>query len=125
MFNKKEYEKRYYQEHKEVCLVRSRKWYQGHKERVKLATRRRRRRFRVKALKLLGSKCFFCGQRKAGRLVFHKKDGKPHRRDRVMYLVLKNPEGFVLLCRFPCHKGVHWLMRVFDMAWEEVIEKLV
>jgi len=101
----KEYDKRYYQEHKG--------------ERDRKATEYFKRK-RQEALSLLGGKCFFCG--KIRRLVFHKKDGKAHGLP-AWRAAFKSPKEFVLLCKAPCHRGVHFCMEHLNMTWKDIKSK--
>lgn len=107
----------YCEEHKEEKRVYDKEYYQENKKRIKLREKRKRKLDRRRALKLLGGKCFICGKTKE--LSFHKKDGETHHHS-TSILVLKKPKEFVLLCGFPCHQGVHWLMKVFNMDWGEI-----
>jgi predicted HNH restriction endonuclease len=68
--------------------------------------------------------CNICGERdstiKIG-VCLHKKDGKPHNRDKVYKLkyILENPQEFVPLCR-KHHNIVHRLMKL-GLSWKDVI----
>lgn len=108
------------------------KWREANPE--KEATRRKRFReenpdyhgkhyqeLRDEADGLLGNECFFCGRTRKDtkRLAYHKKDGQPHM-TLPFRLIRKNPDDWVLLCLLPCHTAVHWLMRVWNMSWEEI-----
>ncbi|MBA7701299.1 hypothetical protein ES703_110034 [subsurface metagenome] len=95
-----------------------RQHYQIHKEEYKERTTNLRRRYRREALDLFYNQCFICGVGSKRRLEFHKKDGSPHHRTSLIY-VLKNPEAWVLLCGH-CHKGVHWCMSFLRYNWEEI-----
>lgn len=121
----KEYRRRYYQEHREEKRKYSREHYQKHEEEYKKRRKRsykKQREKRSQAVLLLGSKCFFC-KHEDKRLIFHKKDGQSHKKP-TYYLVLKNPNDFVLLC-LPCHQGVHWIMKYLGMSWERIYALLV
>lgn len=70
---------------------------------------------------LLGNECVFCGRtRDERKLLYHKKDGQHHSCN-SFYLVIKNPDDWALLC-YPCHGGVHWLMEVWRLSWDEIVE---
>ncbi len=67
---------------------------------------------------LLGSDCFLCHDTK--NLVSHRKDGTRHStNESSIKCVKREPEKFVRLCK-QCHNGVHWMMRKFNMSWEEI-----
>lgn len=104
---RKAYNKKYYKEHVEERKVHNKKYY---------GERRR------KALRLLGSRCFFCG--KARNLGFHEKSGQRHS-SKAVSLVLKNPEKFVLLCRGTHHVAVHFCMKWLHMGWKEISMKFL
>lgn len=97
-------------------------YYQQNSERLRAHVKQWRIQKRKEALKLLGSLCFVCGcnQRK---FVFHEKAGKAHS-SCTPFLVLQNPERFVLLCEFPCHQMVHFCMKYLRMTWIEIKERL-
>lgn len=106
---------------KEKEIAYGKKYYKENRaERLAYCKRYKEER-RKKALCLLGGRCFFCGRIR--KLRFHKKDGKPHSSDAVL-LVLKNPEGWVLLC-YSCHIAVHFCMKWLSMAWDEIVMKIL
>ena len=101
----KKYCKEYYQKHKEKIDQRGRKYYRVHK---------------IKAIELVGDKCFFCLTTK--NLIFHEITGKDHFGKSTIKLVLENPEKFRRLCMY-CHGGVHFLMRIWGISWNEIEKK--
>lgn len=116
MFDRRGYNIKYRKEHKKEWRIYAKRYYQKHKREIKM----RRDVRKQKAMDLVGSSCFFC-RRESGHLDFHEKAGLSHDGNTVN-LVLKNPELFVLLC-YPCHKGVHWCMKLLKMSWSEIVEK--
>ena len=84
--------------------------------------RKWRARKKAEAQSLVGNKCFFCGTER--NLVFHEKQGRKHSSDSGVTagLVLKNPDAFAVVCKYPCHTGVHFCMEFFGISWEDIVE---
>lgn len=123
---KKEYDKRYYQKHKEELDEYHRQYNQRHKRRIVELSKQYRLKWRRKALNIVGDTCFFCGREEGEdrwkRLDIHRKDGKSHKQNVNNYKnILKNPEDWTPLCH-RCHKGVHFCMDVLKKTWEEIVE---
>ena len=101
------------------------KWYKRKREKWRLYLRDYLRDKRKEILKTLGIKCKLCNKEcgiQSDKLHkrfyhFHEKSGGKH--DNHAYYVLSHLEDFVLLCP-RCHKGVHWLMDIFNLKWGEI-----
>ena len=108
------------EKYRETHRKTARKYRAKNKEKTRKYNREYRKKQKEKAAALLGNTCFICKTFRA--LRYHKKDGEEHK---ISYsLVIKNPQDFVRLCEF-CHKAIHWLMKWFDMTWEEIVEKVI
>lgn len=72
---------------------------------------------------LLGTECKICKIHKEKRtFVGHRKDGTEHDKEllwRIQYLKSQTPKDWVGLC-VACHRGVHWLMKRFEMDWNTI-----
>lgn len=79
------------------------------------------KRKRVEARELLGNHCSFCSGSDR-KLVLHEKSGNGHHGTPAFRLVFKNPEDFVLLCKYCCHSTVHDMMNHLGMSWREIEE---
>lgn len=99
--------------------VAYRKWYQKNKEKESKRYIEYQKRMRAKARELLGNCCSFC-ERSDRTLVVHEKSGIGHRGTPTFRLVFKNPENFVLLCRYWCHTTVHNMMSCLGVSWGEI-----
>lgn len=90
------------------------------------SNKRNKRKYHDKMIKqvntVLGSSCTLCGS--CFRLACHRKDGTPHitHSEETSKQVVRNPEKFVRTCQ-NCHNGIHWLMRTFNMTWDDIISK--
>lgn len=115
----REYFKKYHQLHKNETSEYNKQYREKHKEKLNKNYKKYIKKMRQEALRILGNKCFLCGQNR--KLEFHKKDGQPHNSGKAIG-VLRNPEEFVLLCIQPCHRGVHFCLKFLDMKWEEFEE---
>jgi len=98
----------------------SKKYYQSHKKDSARRSREYSKRHRAQALKLYGSRCFFCKLVREDRLLWHRKDGVSHGGRRGYLCALREPDAFVLLC-YRCHRVVHWMMECFSWSWEKII----
>lgn len=96
------------EERKRRMLERSKKYRKQVEERVN---------------EVLGKECFFCNSKRC--LQCHRKDGKPHKNggNNGKNIAIKNPKEFVRLC-YSCHKGVHWVMKWFNMNWETILKNI-
>jgi len=92
------------------------------RRRKNVGRRKLRAKNKERAFSILGDTCFFCGGRR--NLVFHEKNGVTHRGTPASSLVLKNPESFVVLCKYPCHTGIHFCMEYLRMSWDDIVEYL-
>ncbi len=72
---------------------------------------------------LFGTKCRICGCIKEERkIAIHKKDGKAHNENhlwRIIILESIDSDEWVALC-IACHRGVHWLMKTYNLTWNEI-----
>lgn len=95
------------------------------KRRQKESSKRYREKFKKQVSFLIGNKCIICGR--DYKLISHRKDGIDHSTGSngmaMVKDVINEPTKFVRLC-WNCHKGVHWVMKYFDMDWDETIERL-
>jgi hypothetical protein len=95
------------------------------RERCKRSRKKLELREKEQIGQLIGFKCCLCGSER--RITSHRKNGIPHspnsnaeqrRKD-----VLAHPEEFVRVC-YGCHKGIHWVMKWFNMSWEEILQEI-
>jgi AraC-like DNA-binding protein len=72
---------------------------------------------------LFGTNCEICGAGKEERnLAIHRKDGSKHPSEelwRLRFLESMTPDDWARLCT-ACHRGVHWLMIMFKVGWDEI-----
>jgi hypothetical protein len=82
-----------------------------------------RNKRKAKLDKLIGSDCIICNSTRS--LVTHEIYGIPHNGNgRDLYVdAFERPQDFVRLC-YSCHKGVHWVMKWFNMTWDEIISTI-
>ena len=92
-------------------------------EREKRRFLEKRKQLKDKLDQLLGKKCGICGSDFS--FVTHEIHGIPHVGNGSDQFVdaFVRPEDFVRLC-YPCHKGVHWVMKWFNMSWGEIMDKV-
>ena len=81
------------------------------------------KRNRKRALKELGNKCVVC--KRSVNLIIHRKDGMPHPNTDTALLYFEEPEEYALVCKYPCHTGVHFCMKYLGMDWDDIINGLV
>lgn len=93
---KKEYDRQYYQKHKEELDEYHRQYNQRHKGGIVELNKQYRLKWRRKALNIVGNICFFCGRE-------------------------EGEDRWAPLCH-RCHKGVHFCMDVLKKTWEEIME---
>jgi hypothetical protein len=82
-----------------------------------------KKKLKRKLDELIGSSCYICHSERS--LVAHEVYGIPHNGNGADQFVdaFDRPKDFVRLC-YSCHKGVHWVMRWFNMSWKEIISKI-
>lgn len=119
MLNKKEYDKKYCQEHKEKLSKNHKEYYQKHKEELKehyqenkekmLEYKKNKyKQLRLNVINHYGGKCSFCGNTNINHLCMDhiNNDGAEHRRKigiggTLLYRWIKKnnyPDGFQVLC---------------------------
>lgn len=107
--SRREYQKGYYQKHKETILERSRRWYQKHRKRLNKATRNYHRRIKIEVLTHYSMAtypvCARCGVTDVNVLCLDHIEGKKEKLSidtgARLYRRLKKagfPEGFQVLC---------------------------
>jgi len=130
-FNKQEYQKQYYQSHKEQCRTKHREWMQAHptynrryKKQLKWYDfNRERRQKRIKlwlqVLELYGNKCPCCGEdlRAFGTVEHLKGNGAEHRRQYgtlpdgqtalLEDVIRENDKTTYRVSCWNCHLGAH------------------
>jgi len=87
-------------------------------------TKRHRIKIKNEMEKLLGSQCMICKSKQS--LMAHEIYGSSHNGHNSGMLfadALDRPQDFIRLC-YSCHKGVHWVMKWFNMSWDDIISKI-
>lgn len=87
--------------------------------RRKRCNKTRRQRIDEKINHELGTECVIC--RSKNHLICHRKNGLKHEKGKEF--VYNHMDEFVRVC-LPCHKPIHWVMKYFNMSWEEIISKV-
>jgi hypothetical protein len=96
----REYNKKYYREHREEKL----QWQRAHKEQIRDLKRKRKRDL----VQLKGGKCERCGyDRNYGVLGFHHVNGRKGEPSEDWHSLLFNVDNVVLLCE-NCHLELHY-----------------
>lgn len=92
-------------------------------EAVKETKKRTERRIIDTRNQLFGTQCRICGCSKEERkIAIHKKDGENHDEHqlwRIRFLNSLDPNEWAALC-VACHRGVHWMMKIFHQSWNEI-----
>ena len=114
--DRKEYNKEYYQEHKDIILNRTKEWYQNNKERGKQINLKANKKIKLLVLQHYGGKipnCACCNEMEQGFLTIDhtNNNGAEHRKEIkrgggvafYYWLKLNNfPKGYQVLC-FNCN----------------------
>jgi len=107
-------------ENRSKLLDQKRRHYQKNRASILEKRKKRRQELKEEMERTFGTSCIFCNRVKKGRIRIHLHEihGKKHTPSRSY--ILAHKEEFRALCT-TCHHGVHWLMRVFGLTWEEIV----
>ncbi len=105
------YAKKYYQEHREESLKKTREWKRNNRERNRFLSRRSYRRARNLFIEMYGGKCICCGESIVEFLSLHHvkgQIGKKKQSARAAYSEASkkySPEKFEILCH-NCNQAI-------------------
>ena len=111
--------KKWKAQNRSMLLDQKKRHYQRNRGSILKKRKIRREKLKEEMKHAFGESCIFCNRLTKGHIRnIHEIHGKMHTMSRPY--ILAHKEDFRTLCS-TCHHGVHWLMRVFGLTWEEIV----